>query len=70
MLARKRRSYELEADISSDSTDTRSISSSAERKKRRDIGQTTYQRPGPPTPARKTSAKENISTSSVIYNAN
>ena len=62
---RKRRSYELaDADMSTDSTDNRSISSSAERRKRRDANQTTYQRPGPPTPAKK-SAKENSSTLSV-----
>lgn len=67
MLPRKRRSYELDADVSSDSTDTRSISSSAERKKHRDASQTSYQRPGPPTPARNTT-KENTSISTPSVN--
>ncbi|XP_046458153.1 COP1-interactive protein 1-like isoform X4 [Daphnia pulex] len=64
MQPRKRRSYELDADLSSDSTDTRSISSSAERKKHRDASLTSYSRPGPPTPARN-AVKENISTPST-----
>nr|CAH0104580.1 unnamed protein product [Daphnia galeata] len=64
MQPRKRRSYELDADLSCDSTDTRSISSSAERKKHRDASLTSYSRPGPPTPARNP-AKENISTPSI-----
>lgn len=64
MQPRKRRSYELEADLSTDSNDTRSISSSAERKKHRDASLTSYTRPGPPTPARN-AVKENISTPSV-----
>ena len=63
MVPRKRRSYEL--DLSEcDSTETPSLSSSAERKKHRDASQTLYQRPGPPTPAKNT-AKENLSTPSV-----
>ena len=66
MQPRKRRSYELDADLSCDSTDTRSISSSAERKKHRDASLTSYSRPGPPTPARNP-AKENISTPSVNF---
>lgn len=68
VLPRKRRSYEFDAEVSLDSSDSRSILSSAERKKRREGSQTTYQRPGPPTPA-KHSVKENIATrsSSVIY---
>ncbi|XP_057368948.2 golgin subfamily A member 4-like isoform X2 [Daphnia carinata] len=64
MQPRKRRSYELEADLSTDSNDTRSISSSAERKKHRDASLTSYTRPGPPTPARN-AVKENISTPSM-----
>lgn len=67
MVPRKRRSYEMNADISSDSTDTRSISSSAERRKHRDASQTSYQRPGPPTPARNTT-KENTSISTPSVN--
>ena len=63
VVQRKRRSFE--ADVSMDVSDTRlSISSSPERRKRREPSQTTYQRPGPPTPARN-SLKENISTPSV-----
>ncbi len=68
VVPRKRRSYEFDAEVSMDSTDSRSLLSSAERKKRREGSQTTYQRPGPPTPA-KHSVKENIATrsSSVIF---
>ena len=69
MQPRKRRSRELDvSEVSTDSTDTRlSISSSAERRKHRDASQTSYQRPGPPTPAKNTT-KENssMSTPSVI----
>ena len=60
----KRRSYELDADLFSDSTGTRSISSSAERKKHRGVSLTSYLRPGPPTPARN-AVKGNIFTTSV-----
>ena len=64
VVARKRRSFE--ADLSVETEDSRlSISSSAERKKRREPTQTSYKRPGPPTPARNSSSKENISTPSV-----
>lgn len=68
MLPRKRRSHELDADMSSDSNDTRSFANSAERKKHRDASQTSYQRPGPPTPSRN-APKENMSTPSVIKNS-
>ena len=66
VVARKRRSFE--ADISLETEDSRlSISSnSAERKKRREPTLTSYKRPGPPTPARNSSLKENISTPSVF----
>merc|ERR1712136_22087 len=64
VVARKRRSFE--ADLSVETEDSRlSISSSAERKKRREPTQTSYKRPGPPTPARNSSSKENISTPSM-----
>lgn len=66
VVARKRRSFE--ADMSIETEDSRlSISSSAERKKRREPTQTSYKRPGPPTPARNSSSKENMSTPSVLY---
>lgn len=63
----KRRSQD-DADMSTDSghSTNRSILSSAERRKHRDASQTTYQRPGPPTPA-KNPLKENNSILSVMF---
>lgn len=61
---RKRRSYELDADLSVDSMDSRNLSNSIESRKRRDVNQTAYKRPGPPTPGRN-SLKENVSSSSI-----
>lgn len=61
----KRRSQE-DSNMSIDSghSTNRSILSSAERRKHRDASQTTYQRPGPPTPGKNT-LKESNSTLSV-----
>lgn len=51
------------SDISADSR--ASCGSSAERRKRREPSQTSYQRPGPPTPGRN-STKENISSTALV----